>query len=404
MSDQWIDTTWGDIATLHYGKSLKDYGQEPGLARVFGTNGSIGWHSVALVGEPGLIIGRKGAYRGVHYSTEPFWVIDTAYYLKPKVPLDLRWAYYALLDYDVNNIDDGSPIPSTTRDAFYFAPVKLPPFEQQQRIAAMLDALDAKIEHNRQMTATLEETARALFQSWFVDFDPVHAKAEGRDPGLPADIAALFPDSFGDDGLPEGWREGTLDLIADVNPESWSNRIRPDQVEYLDLANTKFGIIESTAAFQWSDAPSRARRVARVGDSIIGTVRPGNGSYAYISRDGLTVSTGFAVLRSKMPTYRDAIYIAATTPQNIERMTVLAAGHGGAYPAINSDVVGQSSFPVVPDKLMTAFSERAVAARSKIEHLKRESATLAELRDTLLPRLISGELRVPALAHEVAAA
>ncbi len=89
--------------------------------------------------------------------------------------------------------------------------IDLPPLQRQQAIAEILGVLDDKIELNRRMAETLEAMARALFKSWFVDFDPARAKAEGRPTGLPDDLAALFPDRFGDDGLPEGWITGRLD-------------------------------------------------------------------------------------------------------------------------------------------------------------------------------------------------
>ena len=99
---KWKDISWGDIATLEYGKSLKDYKESLGTIPVYGTNGPIGFTDKALCKQPGVIIGRKGAYRGVHYSKEPFFVIDTAFYLKPKTEeLDIKYAYYQLLNTPV---------------------------------------------------------------------------------------------------------------------------------------------------------------------------------------------------------------------------------------------------------------------------------------------------------------
>ena len=120
----WNLKRWGDIATLEYGKSIRDYRESSGKYRVFGTNGPIGFHDEALCNSAGIVIGRKGAYRGVHYSPEPFFVIDTAFYLKPKAALDLKWAYYELLRFDINSMDSGSAIPSTSRDDFW-APRKI---------------------------------------------------------------------------------------------------------------------------------------------------------------------------------------------------------------------------------------------------------------------------------------
>ena len=204
----WEIATWGELVTLEYGKSLRGYQSSEGPYRVFGTNGPIGWHDKMLCTHPSVIIGRKGAYRGVHYSEAPFFVIDTAFYLKPKVEMDARWAYYELLTQDINGLDSGSAIPSTSREDFYGLPVQIPSLFEQRAIAHILGTLDDKIELNRRMNETLEEMARALFKSWFVDFDPVRAKMEGRDTGLSPDVAALFPDRLVESELgeiPEGW-------------------------------------------------------------------------------------------------------------------------------------------------------------------------------------------------------
>ncbi len=84
MVDEWRECLWGDLATLEYGKGLRGYENSVGSYLVYGTNGPIGRHSAALCNHPGVIIGRKGAYRGIHYSSMPFFVIDTAFYLEPK--------------------------------------------------------------------------------------------------------------------------------------------------------------------------------------------------------------------------------------------------------------------------------------------------------------------------------
>ena len=122
----WQTSLWGELSTLEYGKSLRGYASSAGPYRVYGTNGPIGWHSESICSYPSVIIGRKGAYRGVHYSATPFFAIDTAFYLKPKVELDTRWAYYELLTKDINGMDSGSAIPSTSREDFYGLTVQVP--------------------------------------------------------------------------------------------------------------------------------------------------------------------------------------------------------------------------------------------------------------------------------------
>jgi type I restriction enzyme, S subunit len=165
MASDWASCRWGDLATLEYGKSLRDYSDAIGPYVVYGTNGPIGKHSEPLCNHAGVIIGRKGAYRGVHYSDKPFFVIDTAFYLEPKVDIDPKWAYYQILTYDINAMDSGSAIPSTSRGDFYGLPVKVPPLPEQRAIAHILGTLDDKIELNRRMNETLEALARAIFKS-----------------------------------------------------------------------------------------------------------------------------------------------------------------------------------------------------------------------------------------------
>ena len=280
---------------------------------------------------------------------------------------------------------------------------QLPDLTIQSAIAATLGALDDKIEVNRRMAATLEEMARALYRSWFVDFDPVTARAQGRAPAhMGETTAALFPARLTDAGLPEGWEMGTLADIAHLTPEKWSKKNAPVAVEYVDLANTKWGVIETTTPYMWEDCPSRARLILRPGDTIVGTVRPGNGSFAIVGRDGLTGSTGFAVLRPKVNEARELVYLAATEPANIERLANLA--DGGAYPAVRPEVVMSSPIALCDGSLLRAFHAEVAPLIDRIETSKVENRTLAALRDALLPKLMSGELRVREAEAQVAEA
>jgi type I restriction enzyme S subunit len=151
----WKRKRWGDIATLEYGKSIRDYRESSGKYRVFGTNGPIGFHDETLCNSAGIVIGRKGAYRGVHYSPEPFFVIDTAFYLKAKSAIDLKWAYYELLRFDINSMDSGSAVPSTSRDDFYGIPVIVPPAEIQAAFGKIVGGWFAKVFANDQESRTV---------------------------------------------------------------------------------------------------------------------------------------------------------------------------------------------------------------------------------------------------------
>jgi len=152
---KWDIMRWGDIATLEYGKSLRDYREINGKYRVVGTNGPMGFHNEALCNSSGIVIGRKGADCGVHYSAEPFFVIDTAFYLKPKAALDLKWAYYERLRFDINSKDSGSTIPSTSRDDFYGIPAIVPPPDVQAAFGKIVGGWFAKVFANETESRTL---------------------------------------------------------------------------------------------------------------------------------------------------------------------------------------------------------------------------------------------------------
>lgn len=280
--------------------------------------------------------------------------------------------------------------------------IPFPEKSERNAIAHILGTLDDKIELSRKQNETLEAMARALFKAWFVDFEPVRAKEEGRWqrgqslPGLPAHLYDLFPDRLVDPELgaiPEGWELTSLSEFSSLNPESWTKRTRPGEIIYVDLSNTKWGRIESITKYEAADAPSRAQRVLHPMDTIVGTVRPGNGSYALVSDQDLTGSTGFAVLRPLRREYSAFVYLAATARENIQRLSNLA--DGAAYPAVRPEIVSATQVPRLGKELMSEFSHQVSSMLAGIASNERSSRTLAQLRDTLLPKLISGELRVP---------
>ena len=397
MATEWQECRWGDLATLEYGKGLRGYENATGRFRVFGTNGPIGWHTKPLCNYPSVIIGRKGAYRGVHYSPAPFYVIDTAFYLEPKTNFDTRWAYYELLTHDINGMDSGSAIPSTSRDAFYNLPVLLPPLPEQRAIAHILGTLDDKIELNRRTDETLEAMARALFTSWFVDFDPVRARAEGRQPaGMDAETAALFPDGFEDSPLgeiPRGWRVGKLGDVVKINARSIARDYAHAEIQYIDISSVSEGRLEGTTPFTLADAPSRARRLVEHGDTIWSTVRPNRKSYLFIHNpaDNLVVSTGFAVLTpcSIPPSY---LYAWTTTDEFVDYLAYNA--DGSAYPAVLPNRFADALVLLPPAQLLQRYEQQVGPIRNLISQNELGSRTLASIRDALLPKLLSGEVRV----------
>lgn len=276
-SNGWRKTIWGELATLEYGKSLRDYDKSIGEIPVYGTNGQIGFTDKPLCPFPSVIIGRKGAYRGVHYSSRPFFVIDTAFYLKPKVSdLDLKFAYYQLLTQDINSMDSGSAIPSTSREDFYNLQINLPPLRTQRRIASILSSLDDKIELNRQTNATLEAVAQAIFKEWFVDFRFPGATGEMQESELGL--------------IPKGWRIDSILSIAQLlsggtpstkKTEYWGGEIKWVSAKDVSNANGTFIINTERSITQEGIENSNAKILPR--HTTIVTARGTVGNYAILS-------------------------------------------------------------------------------------------------------------------------
>ena len=373
----------------------------PSEERVFKGSGSRFQSGDTLMARitPCLENGKIARYQALeakqeaHGSTE-FIVIRG----RPHVT-DNDFAYYLTQWEEVRNYAIGQMTGTSGRqrvpvDSLDHLNVPLPSLPEQRAIAHILGTLDDKIELNRRMNRTLEEMARAIFQDWFVDFGPVRAKLEERQPYLPPELWTLFPDRLVDSELeeiPQGWEVKELGELSDLNSESWSRANSPTHVEYVDLANTKWGVIETTQHFLWKDAPSRARRVLRSGDTVVGTVRPGNGSFSLIGKDSLTGSTGFAVLRPLHPRSRELVYLAATASDNIEWLSHRA--DGAAYPAVRPEVVSKTEVVIPPTEtgVLDWFSMIAGPLLDKMESTKTESLFLAAQRNTLLPKLVSGE-------------
>jgi type I restriction enzyme S subunit len=395
MAGEWRASTWGDEVSLEYGKALRGHETAQGRYRVFGSNGPIGWTSEPLAKGPGVILGRKGAYRGVQFSRDPFFVIDTAHYIVPKSELDMRWLYYAIKHYKLGEVDDGSPIPPTTRAAVYMLDVDVPPPDEQRAIAHILGTLDDKIELNRRMSETLEAMARALFRSWFIDFDPVRAKCRGtlqRAPTLPKSLADLFPARLVDSELgeiPEGWEVGCVDdefelTMGQSPPGETYNETGEGLPFYQGRADFCFRFPNRRV---YCTAPMRC---ARAGDTLI-SVRAPVGDINMASED-CAIGRGVAAARHKSGS-RSYTY---ESMRSLEEVFGCFEAEGTVFGSIGKKDFHAIPCAIPPRVVVSAFEGLCLALDSRVETNERESRTLAALRDALLPMLISGELRVKA--------
>ena len=272
--------------------------------------------------------------------------------------------------------------------------VQLPSEAEQRAIAHILGTLDDKIELNRRRNETLEAMARALFKSWFVDFDPVRAKMEGRDPALPKHIADLFPDRFVNSELgeiPEGWRVGALgDVLRQrvercrVSEETASRPYVP-----IDCISPKsLFLIESKLG---KEAKSSLTKFY-TGDLIFGAMRPYYHKVCIAPFDGTTRTTAFVLYPKRKRDFAFATLLLHD-PDTIDFATRNSTGSTIPY-AVWTDSLEAMTTIIPTSGVLKAFNDTVRPLLMRIPKPYFESRTLAALRDALLPKLITGELRV----------
>jgi type I restriction enzyme S subunit len=291
-------------------------------------------------------------------------------------------------------------VPSSVIERF---PVTLPPISEQRAIAHILGTLDDKIELNRKQNETLEAMARALFKAWFVDFEPVRAKMEGRWqrgqslPGLPAHLYDLFPDRLVESELgeiPEGWGIATLPELIEVNP---SRPLRKGMIApYLDMANMP---TRGHAPNEVIERPFGSGMRFINGDTLVARITPclENGKTAFVDflQDGQVAwgSTEYIVLRPRAPLPDEFAYCLARSDSFREFAIQSMTGTSGRQ-RVQAHSLAHYRLPRVPERVAEMFGHIIKPLFARSSDAVSESRALAALRDTLLPRLICGELRV----------
>ena len=386
-----VQKKWADICTLEYGKGIRDYKNEDNDYSVYGSAGRVGTHSEFHL-DKGVIVSRKGTL-DVHYSDKPFFVIDTAFFLKPKSELNAKWAYYALKNFNIKKLTSGSGVPSLSRDEFYAEDLFLPTLEYQNKVESILSNIDKKIELNQKMNETLEEIAKTLFKSWFIDFDPVRAKAEGRPTGLSKEISDLFPDSFEDSELgeiPMGWSKSVItDIAYKISDkykknEDWSNE------KLIDLSRMPSNSI-SLNSYGRGDELSTSVCKFKKYDFLFGSIRPYFYKAGICPYDGVS-NTSVFILRAKKTYDREFIYCYSSSEVTFEKSVQYS--DGTKMPIIKWKDFKEFQFAMPNEDIRKHFSSIINPIVEKIICNIEGQEILSKLRDTLLPKLISGELKI----------
>src|SRR5690554_6449938 len=256
--------------------------------------------------------------------------------------------------------------------------ISLPPLPEQRAIASILSNIDDKIENNLAMNKTLEEMAMALYKHWFVDFGPFQ---EGN----------FVESELGE--IPEGWEVKELKDVAKVNQRSLKKDHSFNEINYIDISSVGTGLVENNNIIESGKAPSRAKRLLNDGDIVWSTVRPTRRSYflALGYAENTVVSTGFAVISPVKVPY-SYLYPLTCTQEFVDYLD--SRSTGAAYPAVTGKVFEQARIIVPSKKSLDEYSEIVSNYYRKISANLEENQTLIAQRDALLPKLVSGEVRV----------
>ena len=359
---------WGDLITLEYGKPIKDKESVDGPIPVYGTNGQIGTsHLKPLCEHPSFILGRKGAYRGVHYSDTPFSVIDTAFYAQSiSDKVDLKWAYYKFLTYDINRMDSGSAIPSTDRYEIYSINVDLPDLATQRKVVSVLELLDNIIQDNNKINDNLEQQAQAVFRQELLQ--------NGE--------------------LPPNWTTGSLLDIADYLNGLAMQKFRPVDGErglpVLKIKELRQGFCDYSS--ELCSPNIKPEFIVHDGDVIFSW----SGSLLVDLWCGGTCGLNqhlFKVTSVKYPKW----FYYTWTAHHLARFVAIAADKATTMGHIKREDLAKAEV-IIPD---VASMERIGGVLQPIYNLvinqRIENRKLSMLRDSLLPKLMSGELDVSAI-------
>lgn len=378
---EWRETNLDEVLSFYNGKKRPT---ESGNIPVYGGNGILSYcNSYNTEGES-LIIGRVGAYCGnVFYENKKCWISDNAILAKAKTNVSCKFMYYILKHTNLNDMHIGSSQPLLTQGILKGLTTTMPRFAEQKAIAATLSALDDMIELNNQINKTLEEMAQAIFKSWFVDFEPFKdGEFEESELGL----------------IPKGWRVGKLSDVGEIIGGGTPSKSKPEYYAEIgipwitpkDLSINKNKYI-SRGEIDISELGLResSARLMPKGTVLFSSRAPIG--YIAIAKNAVTTNQGF---KSVVPFENiSSEYIYLLLKNSINEIESRATG--STFKEISGGEMKKVPIILPPKEIIRKFNEIATTLGKTQASLEDENSILMSIRDTLLPKLMTGEIRVP---------
>lgn len=394
MSSEWSTGKLGEFIELKRGYDLPKAKRKLGTIPLVSSSGISDTHEVAMVKGPGVVTGRYGTIGEVFYVDTDFWPLNTTLYVRDFKGNDRKYINYFLKTLDFHAYSDKAAVPGINRNHLHEAVVTLPPIGEQKEIAKVLGALDDRITLLRETNKTLESIAQAIFKSWFVDFDPVRAKIEGLQPeGMDEETAALFPDSFESDsgGVPRDWHSGKLGDVATASRSSVSVSGFSDAVAYVGLEHMPRRELGLTS---WGTAAGleSTKTAFLANDILFGKLRPYFHKVVIAPLPGVC-STDILACRSKAALFHAFVALHLFSDTLVTYADRLS--NGAKMPRVSWKDLAAYPVTVPPEPVAARFNLLIQPIFEKMQSNVFQAQTLTGLRDSLLPRLISGQIRLP---------
>ena len=341
---EWKECKLGDLLTLNYGKALKAQDRIEGVFPVYSSAGLTGYHNEPLVNSKGLIIGRKGTIGKVYFSPIPFCCIDTAYYILPNDDrYNFSFFFYLLQSLGLDELNEDSAVPGLNRETAYSQDINLPPLPEQKAIASVLSSLDDKIDLLHRQNKTLEAMAETLFRQWFVE--------EAQ----------------------EDWEVVKLDSLINISSGKGLKKEHLAESGAYPVLGAN-GEIGRTNEFLFNESLLFTGRVGTLGNIF------------RVENEKVWLSDNTLVIKPK--NYFNFIYFVLKTAK-LEEYNV-----GSTQPLIRQSDIKEIEINLPSENKLHEFEKESDLLLNKIRQNKSQVCTIEKLRNTLLPKLMSGEVRV----------
>ncbi|EHT4127388.1 restriction endonuclease subunit S [Escherichia coli] len=411
-----------EFITLQRGFDLPQDKRIKGDIPVIASTGIVGYHNEEKVQAPGVVIGRSGSIGGGQYITNNFWPLNTTLWVKDFKGHHPRFVYYLLKSIDFSQFNVGSGVPTLNRNHLSGVLVADTSYSYEKEVSNVIGILDDKINLNKKINQTLEQMSQTLFKSWFVDFDPVidnaldagnpipealQSRAELRQKvrnsadfkPLPAEIRSLFPSEFEETELgwvPKGWKIDNIGGLSDKifsggTPNTSTEEYWNGALNWFSSGETRNAlIIETEKKITATGVKNSSTRLSVAGDILIASSGQGHTrGQTSLNTIDTYINQSVVCIRPIKPSYSTWLYFNLSS--RYTEMRAISDSHS-IRGSLTTKLISSMKVASPTDELISLFDINCSVFISKIKNNLELSRELKKLRDTLLPKLISGEL------------